>query len=119
MNKKNYIRMALIGAVVGLCSGLFGSGGGTVAVPAMERFLGLEEHKSHATAIAIILPLTIISAFVYIRKGFFDFNLAWQVSLGGVVGGIVGATILKKIPTDMLRKIFGVFMIIAAVRMVF
>lgn len=119
MKRKKFVKMALIGAVVGLCSGLFGSGGGTVAVPAMERFLGMEEHKSHATAIAIILPLTVVSAVVYIIKGFFDFNLAWQVSLGGIVGGVAGATFLNKISSGMLRKIFGVFMIIAAVRMVF
>ena len=45
----------LIGAVTGFANGLFGSGGGTIVVPCMERFLNVEEHKAHATAIAIIL----------------------------------------------------------------
>lgn len=43
-----------IGLVTGFANGLFGSGGGTIVVPAMERFLGEEEHKAHATAIAAI-----------------------------------------------------------------
>ena len=116
--KKDYVKTALIGITVGICNGLFGSGGGIVAVPAMEKFLHMEEHKSHATAIAVILPLTVVSTIVYVYKGFFDFELSWQTSLGGVAGGLVGAFLLKKVPTDMLRKIFGAFIIIASVRMV-
>ena len=118
-NKKSFIKNAIIGISVGLCNGLFGSGGGTVAVPVMEKFLGMEEHKSHATAIAIILPLTLVSTVIYIYKGFFDFSLAWQTSVGGILGGVIGAMLLKKISAKVLRKIFGVFIIAAAVRMVF
>ncbi len=117
--KKNFLKTALIGITVGLCNGLFGSGGGTVVVPAMEKFLHMEEHKSHATAIAVILPLTVVSMILYIYKGFFDFTLAWQVSAGGIAGGALGAVLLKKISAPVLRKIFGVFIIAAAVRMVF
>jgi len=117
--KKSFLKTALIGITVGLCNGLFGSGGGTVVVPAMEKFLDMDEHKSHATAIAVILPLTVVSMILYIYKGFFDFSLAWRVSVGGVAGGAVGAMILKKISPALLRKIFGVFIIAAAVRMVF
>lgn len=117
MNKKrNFLKTASIGVCVGFCNGLFGSGGGIIAVPAMEKLLGLEEHKSHATAIAVILPLTVISLIPYIFKGFFDFPLAWQTSAGGVLGGAVGAVLLKKIPSAVLRKVFGIFIIAAAVR---
>lgn len=115
---KKYFKYAMIGIATGLCNGLFGSGGGTIAVPSMEMVLGVEEHKAHATAIAIILPLTLISIFFYIRNHFVDWNLTWQASIGGIVGGYVGACILKRIPSGILRKIFGIFMIIAAVRMV-
>ena len=117
--KNKFLKTVVIGLVVGLCNGLFGSGGGTVVVPAMEKFLHMEEHKSHATAIAIILPLTLVSTVIYIYKGFFDFSLAWQTSLGGILGGVLGAMLLKKISAGVLRKIFGVFIIAAAVRMVF
>lgn len=116
---KKYLKLALIGITVGLCNGLFGSGGGTVAVPCMEKFLGIEKTKAHASAIAIILPLTVISIFFYTKKGFFDFPLVWQTSLGGIFGGLIGAAILKKIKPYLLARIFGVFLIIAAVRMVF
>ena len=59
MTKK--CKRTAIGLVTGFANGLFGSGGGTIVVPAMERFLGEEEHKAHATAIAVILPLSLLS----------------------------------------------------------
>lgn len=117
--KKQIWKFAAIGIVTGLCNGLFGSGGGTIVVPAMEKLLDVEEHKAHATAIAIILPLTLISIILYTIKGFLDFSLVWKVSLGGIAGGIIGAVLLKKLSGNVIRKIFGVFMIAAAVRMVF
>ncbi len=116
---KKYIKFALIGIAVGLCNGLFGSGGGTVAVPCMEKFLKIEKTKAHASAIAVILPLTIVSIFFYTKKGYFDFPLVWQTSLGGIFGGALGAVILKKLKPYMIGRIFGVFLIIAAIRMVF
>ncbi|MGE4282278.1 MAG: sulfite exporter TauE/SafE family protein [Clostridia bacterium] len=115
---KKYLKYIIIGIITGLCNGLFGSGGGTIAVPAMEIVLDVEEHRAHATALAIILPLTLISAFFYIQHDYVNWNLTWQVSIGGIIGGYIGAKILKKIPANILRKIFGIFMIIAAVRMV-
>ncbi len=117
--KKQIWKFAVIGIITGLCNGLFGSGGGTVVVPAMEKLLDVEEHKAHATAIAIILPLTLISIVLYTVKGFLEFPLVWKVSLGGIAGGMIGAVLLKKLSGNVIRKIFGVFMIAAAVRMVF
>lgn len=117
MGKKGLISLA-IGAVTGFANGLFGSGGGTIVVPAMEKLLKAEPHKAHATAIAVILPLSVLSMFIYLNSG----NINWiniiMVSAGGMAGGFVGAKLLNKIPSKWLYKIFGVFMIAAAVKMV-
>lgn len=51
---KKYICYAMIGVTSGVLNGLFGAGGGCVVVPAMEKFLDMDEKKSHATAIAVI-----------------------------------------------------------------
>ena len=83
-----------IGLVTGFANGLFGSGGGTIVVPAMERVLKVEEHKAHATAIAL-----------------------WA-SAGGLVGGFVGAKLLQRVSGVWLHRIFGAFMLAAAVRLI-
>ena len=115
---KNWKKL-LIGMVTGFANGLFGSGGGTIVVPAMERFLHVEEHKAHATAIAIILPLSILSLAIYVWKT--GLSEVWQIALwasaGGLAGGVVGAKLLSKVSGIWLHRIFGGFMIAAAVRM--
>lgn len=111
------MKTALIGVVTGLANGLFGSGGGTVVVPCMEKYLDINVHKSHATAIAIILPLSVLSAIIYVFKADVPWLETAVVSAGGVVGGFVGARLLNKISGRWLHIIFGAAMLAAAVRM--
>ncbi len=123
MNLKNKASKILIyvgiGFAAGVANGLFGSGGGTIAVPAMVFLLGEDEHKAHATALLIILPLTMVSTYFYLSNSYVDWNITWKAMVGGVVGGAIGAFLLNKCPSRILRKIFGAFMIIAAFRMIF
>lgn len=117
LNKKIY-KSLLVGFITGIINGLFGSGGGTIIVPSLVFLLGIEEHKAHATAISIILPITFISTFIYLKQGMLVYKVAIPVIIGAILGSIVGSKLLNKIPTNVLRKIFGIFMIIAAIRMV-
>lgn len=109
---------SVIGAVTGFANGLFGSGGGTIVVPAMQRFLKVETHKAHATAIAVILPLSVISVFIYLKNIDVHWDAVICVSIGGIIGGRIGAKLLNKLKAKWLRKMFGAFMIAAAVRMI-
>ncbi len=116
MNKGKLI---LFGLLSGLLNGFFGSGGGVITVLALERFFKKETKKCHATAVAVILPLCLVSIFIYAGKGFADWNLILKASLGGAVGGFLGAKLLNRISPKYIHKIFGVILGIAAVRMVF
>ncbi|MDR2939628.1 MAG: TSUP family transporter, partial [Clostridiales bacterium] len=69
-----------------------------------------------ATAIAIVLPLSIFSAVMYTSK--MDIKILLGVCIGGLIGGKIGAGLLNKIPDGVLHKIFGLFMMAAAVRMI-
>ena len=81
---------ALIGTLCGMLNGLFGAGGGIAAVPLLKAS-GIPLKKAHATSLAVILPVSIVSAILYLANG--------------------------KIPDKLLRKAFGAFMIYAAVRL--
>ena len=107
-----------IGLITGIANGLFGSGGGTLVVPALVFLLGIEDYKAHATAISIILPLSIISTLIYFKNNIIRFDIVAVVVLGGVFGSFIGAKFLKKIPTQILRKVFGFIIIITALRMI-
>lgn len=116
---KQQLLYSIGGIISGFCNGLFGSGGGTIIVPFLEIFLKLDPKKSHATAILIIFVFTLVSLGFYGFSGKLDFSLALKVSIGGVIGGLIGAKLLNKLAFSSIHKIFGGFMIIAAVRMVF
>lgn len=119
MDKKTSIlKTALIGVVMGLVNGLFGSGGGTILVPCLVFIMNIEDHKAHATAISIILPISLISSLIYFRYDVVDLSLTLKVAVGSIAGALLGSCLLNKISVNILRKIFGIFMIIAAIRMV-
>ena len=110
--------LSALGLFTGFVNGLFGAGGGMLLVPAMQRFLKVEVHKAHATAISIILPMSMVSAFIYTRGSDIDWRMVLFVSIGGGVGSFVGAKLLNKIPKKRLTKLFALFVIAAAIRMI-
>lgn len=113
------IKNSIIGAFTGFVNGLFGSGGGTLLVPILNNILKVEEHKSHATALAIIIFLTVTSSVIYVSRGTYDIKLTVQAAIGSIIGGIIGAKLLSKVTGKFLRISFGIVMIISAVRMIF
>ena len=116
MIKKRW-KEALIGLVAGFLNGFFGAGGGSALVPMAERFLDIEEHKAHATAIPVILLFSLVSAFLYVRQGFFDFKIWMYVSFGGIAGGLAGAKFLKRVPKKWLKIGFGAAICITSIKM--
>lgn len=117
-SKKQILILILCGALIGLVNGFFGGGGGMLCVPILEKIIGLESKKAHATTLCVILPLCIVSALIYIYNNNIDFvNLSW-VSLGAITGGIIGAIFLSKINSKWLRVIFAILMLGVGVKMV-
>lgn len=119
LDKKQIIICLICGVFVGFVNGFFGGGGGMIVVPLLIFLLKLEEKKAHATAILIILPLSITSSIIYITKGGFELSNLGLTSLGVILGGILGAFILKKINNTALRFVFALVMICAGVKLMF
>ncbi len=112
------LKLALFGFLAGLCNGLFGSGGGIVAVPVLEGVAHLPTKKAHATAIALILPLTIVSIWRYSSFMSADFPTLVAICTGGIAGSFAGSLLMRRFSVNVIRKIFGVVIIVAALRMV-
>ena len=116
---KKHWKELIIGFATGILNGIFGAGGGSALVPLMENFLGIDAHSSHATAIPVILIMSIVSSILYLRRGYFDFNVWLFVSLGGIAGGFVGAKLLKKVPKKWLKIGFGAVIVATSLKMIF
>ena len=117
--KRNWLRYGLSGLIAGVLNGIFGAGGGLLVVPMLER-QGLEPRKAHATSIAIILPLSLISGGLYLLQGVaLDSSQLWTVIPAGLIGAAGGAFLLMKLKNRLLKRIFGVIMILSALRLLF
>ena len=116
---KNKAKLIATGSAVGLINGFMGGGGGIFVVLALTFVVKMEQKNAHATAILIILPVSVASAIVYILGG----NANWQMiafaTIGVVAGGVAGAFALKKIDDKWLRLFFSFSLLLAGIRMFF
>ncbi len=113
--KQNVI-YAVLGVAIGLINGILGAGGGMIAVPLLKK-AGLTQKECHANAIAVILPITLISAIIYLYKGNVTLSDAFIYMPTGLLGAVLGTYLLKKISPTWLKRIFGGLMIYAGVRL--
>ncbi len=111
--------MTVCGFVTGAVNGAFGSGGGMLAVPALSYVGGLSKKQSHATAIAVILPLCVVGSSVYATGGGYDYPIFAPTIIGVTLGGIIGAVALKKISSKALELCFYGLMMLAGLKMLF
>jgi hypothetical protein len=118
LDAKKIVLGIIGGLFVGFLSGFFGGGGGMLVVPLFIFGLGLAEKEAHASAIFTILPISIASSIVYITSGNVNYLQLLFASIGFVVGGAVGALLLKNMNNKVIRIIFALIMIIAGLKII-
>ncbi len=111
------LKKALIGIIAGIICGLFASGGGLILVPAFIYLLKMEDKKARGTAVLCILPMVITSSIFYYKDKFINWQIGIMCAIGGIVGGIIGAKLLKKIKTKYIRILFTCFLLYVSVKM--
>lgn len=104
------------GMIIGLLNGFFGSGGGILAVALLER-RGLSPRQAHATSVALILPLSVISLAVYWMHGSIRLGQGLPFLLPALLGSAVGAWGLKKISAPLLKLLFSLLILYSAIRL--
>jgi hypothetical protein len=115
--KKKLLLLILAGIITGFVNGLFGGGGGMIVVPMLIMLLGYPVKTAHATAILIILPVSIVSGILYAAYGAFETGTGLPVMLGILIGGIAGAKLLSKLKSGIVTKIFSFVMLAAGIKM--
>ncbi len=113
--------LVLIGSCAGFINGLLGAGGGILIVFGLNKLLGkkLEDKRSvFATAIAVILPLSAISAVQYFRQGSLDgIMLSWLI-LPAIAGGALGGFLLRRLSPRLLSRLFAAVVLISGIVLV-
>ncbi|MGN1444297.1 MAG: sulfite exporter TauE/SafE family protein [Acutalibacteraceae bacterium] len=104
------------GITIGLINALFGAGGGLIAVTFLLK-AGLSQKQAQATALCIILPLSVISSIVYLKKGYVGLESAKTYLPYSMIGAVIGTALMSKISNRILKKIFAGFMLWAGIRL--
>lgn len=119
MKKIKKLEILVLGTIIGVINGFFGGGGGMIVVPLLTNKFGFTQKEAQATAIFVILPISIASSIIYITKNSIDFVVGWSVILGVVIGGVLGALLLKKLNNLIVKSIFTVLMLVGGLFMLF
>ena len=106
------------GAAVGIANGLFGGGGGMIAVPLLAGACGLKEKCAHATAILVIAPVSLAGAVAYFAAGYALPSVFLPAAVGMAAGGAAGALFLNRLPLTAVKLLFIAVMFAAGIRMV-
>lgn len=114
---RSIIVLIVVGMLVGVLSGMFGIGGGTVIVPALV-WLGLSQRNAAATSTLAIVPTSISGVVSYATGGHVDWLAAVLLFCGMFVGGQIGSWLLSRLPELVLRWIFVVFLVFVVINQV-
>ena len=117
MDKSKWKSIAF-GVGIGGANAVFGGGGGMLAVPSLQ-VLGYGKKEAHATAIAVILPVSALSFLWYFLGGVYDVNVMIPTALGTLMGGVLGAKILGFLPQKAVGYAFAVLQALAGGWMLF
>ncbi|MEA4964308.1 MAG: sulfite exporter TauE/SafE family protein [Oscillospiraceae bacterium] len=111
------LRLFLSGGAAGLVCGLFGAGGGMVLVPLLTGVCGFSGRDAFASALAVMLPVSLVSLTVLQFTGGLPFTASLPYLAGGLVGGFAAGIVYKKIPTALLHKAMGLFILWGGARL--
>lgn len=123
MTLTTIITLVIIGLMAGVLSGLVGVGGGIIMVPLFVFFLGLTQHNAQGLSLAVMLPpVTFLAVYNYHTSGD-GANIDWKVALIVatlfIIGGFLGSKMALQIDQRMLKKIFGVMMLLVSIKLIF
>ena len=109
----------MAGFLTGILGGLFGVGGGEIFIPVLIYVFGFSQHQAQGTSMAVLLPpIGLLAALRYYRAGHVDFTVAGLLATGFFLGAFLGALAATRLHADVLRRAFGVFLLIVALHMI-
>jgi uncharacterized membrane protein YfcA len=109
--------LVTLGLFAGAMAAALGLGGGIIFVPSLVVLFGFEQHIAQGTSLAVIFPTAIVATVAHARMGNVRWRLSIPIGLAGIVGAVAGAQIALQLDADLLRRMFGVFLMLLAARM--
>ena len=113
-----WVLVSLLGLLAGVVSGLFGVGGAVVIIPGLVLIAKLPQHTAHGTSLAaLLLPVGLLGTLEYYKRGQVNLAFAAVVAVGLLIGAYFGARLAGSLNDMMLRKAFGVFLLLISAKL--
>ena len=120
MSFQTILILTLIGIFAGIMSGFIGVGGGVIIVPALVYFLGVSQHTAQGTSLLLMLPpIGILAVMNYYKVGHINWNYGLVIAITFVIGAYFGSKIALRLSANMVKFIFGIFMLYVSVKMIY
>jgi hypothetical protein len=114
------IGFLLLGVIAGILSGLLGIGGGLIMVPVLVYIFGFSQHTSQGTSLAVMIPpVGFLAVWKYYQAESVNLTAALILAIGFVLGGLIGGHFAVNLEDLQLRRIFGICMLVVAIKMIF
>ncbi len=112
--------LLLLGVAAGMLSSMVGIGGGILIVPVLVYFFAMSQKSAQGTSLALLLPPVGIFAVInYYKAGFVDLKVAGVLILAFVAGSFLGSKIVLDLPDNIIKKVFGVFLLLVSLKYLF
>jgi hypothetical protein len=120
MSIAHLLILIIVGILSGMLAGVFGVGGAIIVIPALVFILGFSQHDAQGTSLAFMLPpVGILATWNYWKEGHVNWKIALILSITFVVGSYLGSQFSINMSDKLLRRLFGVLMILVAIKMIF
>ena len=110
-----FIFYLIAGFLGGLLGGM-GMGGGTILIPILTVFLGVEQHFAQAANLIAFLPMALISLNIHKNEGLLKTKGSYAIIIPAVLFSVLGSVLAVALPADILKRLFGVFLIALAIK---
>ncbi len=106
----SFLVFLLIGFAGGLLGGM-GMGGGTVLIPLLTIFCGVEQRAAQGVCLLAFLPASALALSVHAKNGLIDAKGVWPVALAALIFSVLFSLIAVGIRGETLRRAFGLFLL--------
>jgi hypothetical protein len=108
----------LLGAALGFLGGLFGIGGGVLAIPALGVFFGFSQQMAQGTAMVTVVPNVYLALWLYRRRQAVSLRLGLATGFASIVFTYLAARVAIGTDSHVLRRCFAGFVACVAAYLV-
>ncbi len=94
-------------------------GGGTILIPALTIFLGVNQHVAQATNVIAFLPMAALVLPAHKKNGLLRTDDVWEIVIPALITTVLAGFVMAALPTEVLKKLFGIFLVSLAVKQLF